>query len=91
MNIISSNDGQGVYMIPKDNISGVSYGDYYNYQAAGQLWMFGGRSDSASSCGLAYADSSNAWTDSHSVYSARLAYCGPLNRVTTSRFKQLAS
>ena len=91
MNIISSKDGQGVYMIPKENISGISYSDYYNYRAAGQLWLFGGASDRASACGLAFAFSYSVWTVSSSDYSARLAYYGPLNRVTTSRFKQLAS
>lgn len=91
MNIIPSNDGQGVYMIPKENISGISYSDDYYYHAAGQLWLFGGYSGNASNCGLAYASSGNAWTHSYSNYSARLAYYGPLNRVTTSRFKQLAS
>lgn len=91
MNIIASDNGQGVYMIPKQSISGISYGDDFTYDAAGQLWLFGGASYNASACGLAYAASDDAWTNSNANYSARLAYYGPLNRVTTSRFKQLAS
>lgn len=37
-----------------------------------ELWLFGGNSNSASACGLAYASSNNAWTNSNSNYSARL-------------------
>ena len=91
MNIIASEKGQGVYMIPKQSISGVSYGDNFSYAEVGQLWLFGGNSYAGSNCGLAYSSSNDAWTNSSASYSARLAYYGPLNRVTTSRFKQLAS
>lgn len=89
MNIISSKDGQGVYMIPKENISGISYSDYYYYDAAGQLWMFGGSSYSLSKCGLACAASDEAWAGSTSGSSARLAYYGSLNKVSSTQFKAL--
>lgn len=91
MNIIASEKGQGVYMIPKQSISGISYGDYFSYAEAGQLWLFGCSSDNESKCGLSSSASYGAWASSHAIFSARLAYYGPLNRVTTSRFKQLAS
>lgn len=91
MNIITSENGQGVYMIPKQSLSGVSYGDNFSYSESGQTWLFGGYSNNDSNCGLACAASRDAWTNSSSYSSARLAYYGPLNRVTTSRFKQLAS
>lgn len=91
MNIISSKDGQGVYMIPKENISGISYSDYYYYHAPGQLWLFGGYSSYASLCGLASAVSDPAWTASHSYYSARLAFYGALNKVSSTQFKSLAA
>ena len=89
MNIISSDDGQGVYMIPKENISGISYSDHYYYDAAGQLWLFGGSSDYASSCGLAFAASYAAWTGSSLDCSARLAFYGALNKVSSTQFKAL--
>lgn len=89
MNIIPSDDGQGVYMIPKENISGISYSDYYYYNAAGQLWQFGGASDNASPCGLAFADSSGTWAGSSSYHSSRLAYYGSLNKVSSTQFKAL--
>jgi len=89
MNIIESEQGQGVYMIPKQSISGISYGDYYYYNANGQLWLFGGRSYNGSACGLAYADSSNAWTSSNSNFSARLAYYGEINKVSIQRLIEL--
>ena len=89
MNIISSDDGQGVYMIPKENISGISYSDYYSYGAAGQLWLFGGASNNASACGLASAISSGAWTKSCLGCSARLAFYGALNKVSSTQFKAL--
>ena len=49
-----------------------------------ELWLFGGTSLDGASCGLASADSLNAWTGSYSGVSARLAlktrklaiYCG---------------
>lgn len=91
MNIISSKDGQGVYMIPKENISGISYSDYYYYHAAGQLWLFGGYSNHASYCGLAYATSYAAWTASYSDDSSRLAYYGALNKVSSTQFKALGA
>lgn len=37
------------------------------------LWLFGGRSDIGSSCGLAFSLSSYAWASSYARYSARLA------------------
>lgn len=91
MNIIASEKWQGVYMIPKQFISGISYGDYFSYAEAGQLWLFGGASNNASSCGLAYAYSGTAWTTSDASFSARLAYYGSLNKVSATRFKALAS
>ena len=78
-------------MIPNATLTGVSYGDYFYYKEDGQLWMFGGLSEIGASCGLVCANSKNVWSSSSSDFSSRLAYYGPLNRVTTSRFKQLAS
>ena len=91
MNIIASKEGQGVYMIPKQSLSGVSYGDNFWYDAAGQLWMFGGNSNNGANCGLACADSFNAWSCSSAYYSARLAYYGSLNKVSANRLKELAA
>lgn len=90
MNIITAHQGQGVYMIPNGSNGSVSYGDNYYYNAAGQLWLFGGYSTSGSGCGLAYASSRTAWTDSAARISARLAYYGDINKVSTARFKELA-
>ena len=91
MNIIAAEKNQGVYMIPKEAKSGISYGDYYSYGEKGQPWVFGGSSENGAFSGLAASTSSGIWAGVSSAYSSRLAYYGPLNRVTTSRFKQLAS
>ena len=91
MNIIASEQGQGCYMIPKASVSGISYGDNYWYGANGKLWLFGGSSASGSSCGLAYADSYSAWSNSNSSISARLAYYGDINKVSSARLSELAS
>jgi hypothetical protein len=91
MNIIASQDGQGSYMIPSGSLSGVSYGDYYYYAAAGQLWLFGGSSDNGSKCGLAGANSDNAWTYASSNRSARLAFYGDVNKVSEARLRELLS
>lgn len=91
MNIIASDKNQGVYMIPNSPLKGVSYADTYGYDAARDRWVFGGASGGGSSCGIACMDTGTNWEYHASRYSSRLAYYGPLNRVTTSRFKQLAS
>ena len=91
MNMIASEQGQGCYMIQKASAYGISYGDNYWYGASGQLWLFGGVSSNGASCGLAYAASDLAWADAHSYISARLAYYGSLNKVSSTQFKALAS
>lgn len=91
MNIIASDKNQGVYMIPNMSLGGVSYGYFYFYQSDGQLWMFGGSSTHGSKCGIASPASSYVWSSRELEVSSRLAYYGPLNKVTSSRFKQLAS
>ena len=91
MNIIASEQGQGCYMIPKARVSGISYGDNYWYDANGQLWLFGGNSSNGSMCGLAAALSSYAWSVSYSIFSARLAYYGDINKVSSSRLAELAA
>lgn len=67
---------QGAFMIPYATQAGVSYGDYFGYADAGQLWLWGGNSSHGASCGLASAYSSYAWTYSLSHLGARLAFFG---------------
>lgn len=89
MNIIANQEGQGVYMIPKESISGISYDDNYWYDANGQLWLFGGASINGAHCGLASAASSGAWSLSDAAISARLAYYGSVNKVSPTRLAEL--
>ena len=89
MNIIASEEGQGVYMIPKESVSGISYGDYFSYADAGQLWLFGGASYYGAYCGLAYASSAFAWSYSVAFISARLAFYGSVNKVSPTRLAEL--
>ena len=89
MNIISSEQGQGCYMIPKASVSGISYGDYYLYGVNGNLWLFGGASNYGSDCGLASALSSHAWSYASSTLSARLAYYGDVRKVSAARLAEL--
>ena len=91
MNIISNKEGQGCYMIPKESVSGISYGDNFYYSASGQLWLFGGYSNYGATCGLAAAASNNAWSNSSSGISARLAYYGDINKVSSARLAELAA
>ena len=91
MNIISSEQGQGCYMIPKASAEGISYGDHYLYNANGQLWMFGSLSNFGAYCGLASARSNDAWTGSNAGMSARLAYYGDINKVSSARLAELAA
>lgn len=37
-----------------------------------QLWLFGGNSNNGSQCGLAYANSNNAWSNANENIAARL-------------------
>ncbi|MGN1229912.1 MAG: hypothetical protein ACI4T5_09730 [Prevotella sp.] len=90
MNIVSSTEGQGVYMIPKASASGIAYNDYYYYSESGQLWLFGGHSVDDSKCGLAYSRSLDGWSDSFPAFSARLAYYGTVKRVTPTELAKIA-
>lgn len=90
MNMIASEQGQGCYMIPKASVSGISYGDNYWYGANGQLWLFGGNSSNGAICGLAFAYSNIAWSYSNAYFSARLAYYGDINKVSSARLAELA-
>lgn len=54
-----------------------------------ELWLFGGYSYDGSACGLAYANSSDAWSFSSSDVSARLAYYGEVNKVSAARLAEL--
>lgn len=89
MNMIASEQGQGCYMIPKASASGISYGDNFWYNAASQLWLFGGNSNVGAHCGLAYAGSYAAWSDSDASISARLAYYGEVNKVSATHLAEL--
>ena len=89
MNIIASEEGQGVYMIPKESVSGISYGDYFYYADAGQLWFFGGHSSNGANCGLAYARSHDAWSNSYAYVSARLAFYGSVTKVSPTKLAEL--
>lgn len=91
MNIIESQQGQGVYMIPKQSLSGVSYGDNFYYEEVGQMWFWGGSSYAGAKVGLACAGSESAWSYSYSNVSARLAYYGSLQKVSASRLAELAA
>lgn len=41
-----------------------------------KLWLFGGNSNNGANCGLAYANSNNAWSNSNSNISARHTFNG---------------
>ena len=91
MNIIAGEQGKGCYMIPKASASGISYGDNYWYNADCQLWLFGGASSYGAACGLASAGSAGAWSPSTALFSARLAYYGDINKVSSARLAELAA
>ena len=89
MNIITTENGQGVYMIPDQDIAGISYGDKYFYIADGQLWVVGGSSNHGAHCGLAAAVSCNAFSFSDAPVSARLAYYGHTTEVSAKKLAEL--
>ena len=58
---------------------GTSYWCDYSYNNnTGQLVLWGARANSGAYAGLGYADSSDAWSYSHSLIGSRLAYYGEL-------------
>lgn len=89
MNVISSERGQGTYMIQRESASGISYGDGYSYSEAGNFWTFGGMSNLGSDCGLASASSKNKWTQTIPITSTRLAYYGDVNKVSSASLAKL--
>lgn len=91
MHIVATKDGQGSYMIPKSGNGSISYNDGWWYSGSGQLWLFGGASNFGSSCGLASAHSDNGWSNSWTTFSARLAYYGDINKVSSSELARLVA
>lgn len=89
MNMIASEQGQGCYMIPKASADGISYGDTYSYNTNGQMWFFGSISSAGERCGLASVGSSVVWNFKNSSFSARLAYYGDVNKVSSARLAEL--
>lgn len=89
MNVISSEIGQGTYMIPRESASGISYGDSYDYQQSGQMWRFGGCAPKGSECGLAFSSSNSIWSHTDLSFSSRLAYYGDVNKVSSTRLAEL--
>ena len=89
MNIITSDKGQGVYMISKQQIAGISYGDYFSYHNNGQLWVVGGCSTNGANCGLAAATAYVAFSTSLAALSARLAYYGDTTEVSAKKLAEL--
>ena len=57
------------YLLTEEEISEKSE----EWKKEHSLWLFGGNSGCGASCGLAYAGSVNAWSNSLSLFSARLA------------------
>ena len=88
MNVISSENGQGTYMIPRESASGISYGDRFVYGESGQAWRFGDSSNGYE-CGLASAASSSLWSHTDLSFSSRLAYYGDVNKVSSTRLAEL--
>ena len=70
--------GANLDVLP-DTLGGGSvdgHGDYHYANSTGQVLLFGGDAGLGALCGLAYADSSYAWSYSSSHIGARLAYYG---------------
>lgn len=76
-------------ILPQGALSGVDDKDGIWYNATGQVWIWGGRSDDGSACGLGCSYSTNAWSYSNSHVSARLAYFGALKKTTSAHLKEL--
>ena len=91
MNEIESEGSQGVYMIPKASGAGITYNDWFYYNAAGQLWLWGGYSNTGAGCGLSAAYSNLGWAHSNAFVSARLDFHGSVNKVTGGKLLELLS
>ncbi len=89
VNIVPEERNQGVYMIPKESSNGIDYND--DLQSGDQLWLWGGKSGSGPSCGLFDVAWLLGWDSTIPNFTSRLAYYGPLNKVTSQRFQQLSA
>ena len=58
------------------------WADYSWANTTGQLVLWGGSANNGASCGLASADSRNAWSHSNASIGSRLAYFGDLTFVS---------
>ena len=81
-------------MIPQ-NVSGAGSKSYYcdGYWAAtgGELLIVGGSATSGAVCGLAYAHSNYAFSNSYTYFGARLAFFGEPKIVSGAELEQLAA
>ena len=87
--LVTTAGAQCASYVPMQLNSRISYGDYYAYAANGQLWLVGGASFTGAKCGLACANSNDAWTDTNAHYSARLDFHGAIAEVTSAQLKTL--
>lgn len=87
--LITTKGAQHMSYVPTKQHTGITYGDHYWYNANGQLWRGGGDSNDGAACGLAYANSSYAWSNASAYISARLDYHGDLKEVTSAELKRL--
>lgn len=55
------------------------------YKGCKAVWIWGGNANNGANCGLAYANSNNAWTNANSNISARHTFKGILIRVLVLR------
>ena len=86
--LITTKGAQHMSYVPTKQHTGITYGDHYWYSASGQLWSSGGTSNSGANCGLAYANSSNAWSYASASISARLDFHGDIQEVTSAELKR---
>ena len=89
ISLITTSGAQRASYVPRQLNSGISYGDYYLYDASAQLWLVGGSSNYGARCGLACASSNAAWTYLHARCSARLDFHGVIAEVTSAQLKTL--
>lgn len=87
--LITTQGAQHMSYVPTAKHTGITYGDHYWYNASGQLWLGGGASYYGADCGLASADSCNAWSLASASLLARLDFHGDIKEVTSAELKRL--
>lgn len=87
--LVTTSGSQYMSYVPSKEHTGINYGDKYTYAVDGQMWLYGGGSNSGFDCGIERAASAVIMVLTNPNYSARLDYHGEIKEVTSAELKKI--